>query len=464
MAPKEPFKVHSLSKHIEDTKKGITADAQFNKRPAGSKLAINIKKQPQAVKHSILTSQSDSSSDSSSSDSDSDSDSGNDPATFMKKLTKPSKPAASAKSAAPRTQKDEIDDSDVERQRAVAEKQKAKVPVAKRKKPEPESESESESSSSDSDEGEEQVKKTNGAASKSKSTTTSATSSSGASSSSEDDSGSESDSEESEDESEPAKKPVAKAKELAKTPAPVKSAPVKPTTIVKPVAKSAAKVVDSDSSSSGESESGSESDSESEEEPAKPVKPAPAVNAAVKGKTAPVVNGKPSKAKVAVAASSSSSDEDDESSGSDASESGSASSESDGEESDEESSPQKKVTQRVEPKKANTGFQSQDFSLRKADNRSIEQEIKKICSTANLQGKQLWYFTMPSDIPISVVENMEVPLHQTNSDKTLISHAGQDYNMAVDSVVHKGSIQILIPSADGTKYQNGEYSGTALSV
>ena len=132
MAPKEPYKVHSLSKHIADTNKGLSAEAQYNRRPV-MKAAASIKQEAGAVKKSIFGANDDSDDDTSDSDSSSD-EGGSD---FLRKLAAPAKNATASTVASKRRSKDgEIADSDVERTASAkkAASKKKSVPV----KPEPE--------------------------------------------------------------------------------------------------------------------------------------------------------------------------------------------------------------------------------------------------------------------------------------------------------------------------------------
>lgn len=375
MAPREPFKVHSLSKHIEDTKKGLSAEAQYNRRPAVKSAAAAVKKEPVAQGFFANNSDSDESSDS-----DSDSDDGSD---YIKRLLPAhAKAPAKAPATAKATNHDEIADSDAERTKKTGVKK------------EPESSDTSDSSDSDSDsDASANGTKTNGTNGVSiKNEVTSSSSDSGSDSESDSESESESD--------EPA--------------------------AAKPTAKPAAKKPEPEpSSSSSESESDSESESEAES-----VKAVETVKPAVNGTTT----------------SSSGTSESDTSEESD--------SDSD-EESGESAAADESIhmADRTGREVALPNFIAPDFVLRKGDDGS---DVARVCSQANTDGKQVWYFTVPANVPISVIQDMEIPMDQGSRGERVFSHGGEDYGVSFESMAPKSSIQILVPSADSSQYQRGK--------
>ncbi|KAF9773524.1 hypothetical protein IL306_008647 [Fusarium sp. DS 682] len=384
MAPKEPFKVHSLNKHIENTKKGLSAEAQFNRRP-GNRVAT-IKKES-SDPNKLFANNDDDDDDNSGSGSDSDSSS-DSPVDFIAKLTSTTKPA----SATPRrrSKNDEIADSDDERN-ASKKSTSVKKSVPANSKPQTSSDSSSEDESDD----ENPKAKTNGI-------TLSKTSDS-TSSSSESESDSDSDDE---DDKAPTDKPSTQKQDASDSTSDSSSdeeseddADVK--TKAKPAVNGTA-VTTSDSSSEG-----SESESEDEERAAKPA------------------------AKPAAPESHSSSSEED----------------SDDEMVDESMHIEDREGQLTLP-----NFIAPDFVLRKGDDGTNGRDVAEICNKANLEGKQFWYFTVPSNVPISVVQNLEIPMNQSHSTDKLFSHNGEDYGVSFESIAPKGNIQIMIPS-DRPQYQ-----------
>ncbi|OAA45845.1 RNA polymerase I, subunit RPA34.5 [Beauveria brongniartii RCEF 3172] len=413
MAPKEPFKVHSLSKHIEEAKKGLTTNTVSKKplRPA-------ITKTVPASAASIFPDNSDSDSESSSSESSSSDDSDSDGPSYMKNLAKPKVPKR-------RSKDDEIADSDVERTSTADKSNPAKKSSAPVKVKVPPS-SDDDSSGSDSESSDEKVSakkpvlKQKASSTSASSPTSDSGSDSASSSSSEDSSSVEEESSESEGK-------VA----LAKPTAPMKKATSKSSPIKQ-------REASSNDSTSGESES--ESDQESEP--------------AAKPKNKSVVNG--TKAMTATAeptesnATSNGSSEEESSSGS---ENGAESSD------DEDVDESMHIAERAQASQAALPtFLPPDFELRKSEQQSNGQDVARVCSEANQQGKQLWYFTLPANVPVSVVENLEFPLDSSQQCGSILRQNGEDYGVSFDSMPPTKSVQILIPSADGSTYEPARHA------
>ncbi|KAG5928782.1 hypothetical protein E4U42_008037 [Claviceps africana] len=404
MAPKGQFKVHSLSKHIEDTQKGLTADAQYNKR-SGLKSASAIKKEPGSIDKTIFG-DNDSASDDSSSSGSSD-EGGSD---FLRKLAAKSVKAPKATSKQ-RSKDDEIADSDDERKAAAnkrASESKAQ-PVKREEASENDSSSDSEDESESESESEKSEKKVRADGPPLKSEATSGNTHTPTSSSASKSKNEETESDSSEDDA-PAKNESARLQD-------------KDTKVSKAVATSqaASKVTNgSATTSTSDTSSSEDEDSDDEEEKGNAV-PAKSSNKDVK---------QSSSTKSSDASSSESSDADD---------------------ADESMH----ITDRNhESRVALPNFIARDFVLRKSDDGAKGQDVARICSEANLAGKQVWYFTVPANVPISVVQNMEIPMNQSNRDDRVFSHDGEDYGISFDSMVPKSSIQILIPSADGAQYHS----------
>ncbi|KPM36975.1 hypothetical protein AK830_g9599 [Neonectria ditissima] len=383
MAPKEPFKVHSLSKHIENTKKGLSADAQFNRRP--TKRAPAIKQDPDSFDpNNLFKSHGDDDDEAESSDADSSSE-GEGASDFLRNLG-----SAGVKTPVTpsRRNKDvEIADSDIERN--ASSKRTNATKKAVKAKPEPSDDSSSEDESA-SEKGEAKAK-TNGVTATKASASSSSTSSS---SESESDSDSESDSE-----------------------------PTKPTAA---------------NDSSSDSSSGESSEDESEDEPE------PTTKHVVNGKAAAKSTSSKTKAPPAQLAKKPVEPESD------------SSSSSEDEDEDEEMVDE---SMHIEHRQNNTqlavpNFIAPDFVLRKSEDGANGKDVAEICNRANLEGKQVWYFTVPSNVPISVVQNLEIPLDNSQRGDPVFSHDGEDYGVSFESIAPKGDIQILIPSADGSQYRS----------
>ncbi|KAH0492983.1 hypothetical protein TgHK011_007908 [Trichoderma gracile] len=411
MAPKEPYKVHSLNKHVEDTKKGLSGSAQYNRRPIAKAAAAAVKNEPGALDAAVFgnNNDSDESSDSSESDSDSDGETGAD---LLKKL--------GANGATPSTgpkrrgKVDEIADSDIERTASAKRAAAKKEQLAKKESST--SETSSDSSSESESEQDEPKAKANGAVAPPQ--TAAAEDSSSSSSEDESEDGEEeSDGEEEEPKAEP--KPA--AKQAAK--------PAKPAA-TNGTAKAAAAAADSSSSSE-----------ESSDDEAEAAKPQPTKAQSTKAQSTKAQSAKAQTAKATPAKAQPAKEATEESS-------------SDSEDSDAQADESMGLSDReVETQVATPNFIAPDFTLRKGDDGANGQDVARICNEANLQGKQFWYFTVPSNVPVSVIENIEIPMNPSQLGNRVFSHDGQDYGVSFDTISTKSSIQILIPSSSDSNYQ-----------
>ncbi|RDA89498.1 hypothetical protein CP533_6807 [Ophiocordyceps camponoti-saundersi (nom. inval.)] len=97
-----------------------------------------------------------------------------------------------------------------------------------------------------------------------------------------------------------------------------------------------------------------------------------------------------------------------------------------------------------------------DFVLRKSNEGALGEDVARICNQAQSDGKQFWYFTLPSNVPISVVQNLEIPMDTSQRGEHVFSHAGYDYGISFERMAPKSSIQILIPTVDGSQYEAGK--------
>lgn len=97
-------------------------------------------------------------------------------------------------------------------------------------------------------------------------------------------------------------------------------------------------------------------------------------------------------------------------------------------------------------------FATQGFELRRADASNDASDVARVFRQAKLEGKQLWYFTAPSSVPITVVEKMAIPVEKAEQGKAILSHEGQDYGMSFDDALTSKTIKLLIPNKAGDKY------------
>ncbi|ODA83453.1 hypothetical protein RJ55_01967 [Drechmeria coniospora] len=428
MAPKEPYKVHSLKKHIENVNKGLSPESQYNRRPI-KRAAQAPKKTAGAAKLPLLRTANESDDDSSDSDDSSD----DDGADFLKKLLPRSGNQAVAGTGSKRGGGvDEIADSEVERT-AVAKKAAASKEASVKMESE---------SSTDTDSEADKINgkaKTNGVQVKREGDDTSS-----------DDSTSDS---ESDEDGEDAK---AKASTVSQVKKEEDDASSDDSTSDsesedegengKPLARPTAASKKSESTSDSESsDSSSDSDAEAEPRPTTiPTVVAAKTKSASSGAGKGDVVGTATKAKKAVSESSSESSSEGSSAG------------ASGGDSDSDSDMVDESIHLEDRKRGQVTLPSMvapDFTLRRGDDGANGEDVVRICNEASMQGKQFWYFTLPSNVPISVIQDMELPTDASEQGGRVFSQAGGDYGVSFDSMAPKSSIQIMIPSGGNSQYQ-----------
>ncbi|OTA52908.1 hypothetical protein K449DRAFT_402289 [Hypoxylon sp. EC38] len=95
---------------------------------------------------------------------------------------------------------------------------------------------------------------------------------------------------------------------------------------------------------------------------------------------------------------------------------------------------------------------SSNFVLRKASSDNPGKEVSEFLSKTNLEGKQVWYFTAPASLPITVLKEMEIDLSKAATGEALLKHNGDDYGIELESHATSTQIQLLIPSQAGDNY------------
>ncbi|KAI1645166.1 DNA-directed RNA polymerase I subunit RPA34.5-domain-containing protein [Daldinia loculata] len=95
---------------------------------------------------------------------------------------------------------------------------------------------------------------------------------------------------------------------------------------------------------------------------------------------------------------------------------------------------------------------SSEFVIRKASSDNPAKEVAEFFSKTNLEGKQVWYFTAPASLPITVLKDMEIDLSKATPGEALLNHKGDDYGLDLESHATSTQIQLLIPSQGGDNY------------
>lgn len=91
--------------------------------------------------------------------------------------------------------------------------------------------------------------------------------------------------------------------------------------------------------------------------------------------------------------------------------------------------------------------------MRKADANADAKDVARTFQKAQSEGKQIWYFTAPASIPIEVIQEHALPLSKIQSGEPIITHNGAEYNATLEEGTTLHSIQVLLPTESGDKYE-----------
>ncbi|KAL8376010.1 hypothetical protein RB595_007222 [Gaeumannomyces hyphopodioides] len=97
-------------------------------------------------------------------------------------------------------------------------------------------------------------------------------------------------------------------------------------------------------------------------------------------------------------------------------------------------------------------FVREGFQLRKASENTQANEVLEMFKKAKREGKQIWYFTTPASVPISVIERMEFPMKNAQTGDSIVSHDGVDYGVDLGASGKPSTFQILVPAKKGASY------------
>lgn len=97
-------------------------------------------------------------------------------------------------------------------------------------------------------------------------------------------------------------------------------------------------------------------------------------------------------------------------------------------------------------------FVREGFQLRKASENTQATEVLDMFKKAKREGKQIWYFTTPASVPISVIEKMEFPMKNAQTGDSIVSHDGVDYGVDLGASGKPSTFQILVPAKKGASY------------
>lgn len=97
-------------------------------------------------------------------------------------------------------------------------------------------------------------------------------------------------------------------------------------------------------------------------------------------------------------------------------------------------------------------FVAPDFHLRKLDGNIDATDVASFFEKAKMDGKQVWYITAPASLPVTVVQDLTIPMDQAQKGLPVLSHNGDDYRMAFDNPAASSSFRLLIPNKNGDEY------------
>lgn len=103
-----------------------------------------------------------------------------------------------------------------------------------------------------------------------------------------------------------------------------------------------------------------------------------------------------------------------------------------------------------------------DFMIRKASAENPDKELIDFLGKSSLEGKQVWYFTAPASLPISIIKDTEIDLAKAQAGGAIINHKGDGYGLDIEPFSASTKIQLMIPSKGGDKYKQRRYTCTVV--
>lgn len=97
-------------------------------------------------------------------------------------------------------------------------------------------------------------------------------------------------------------------------------------------------------------------------------------------------------------------------------------------------------------------FVAPDFHLRKLDGSIGASDVAGFFEKAQMEGKQIWYITAPASLPVTVVQDLTIPLDSAQKGLPVLTHNGDDYRLAFDDPAAASSFRLLIPNKKGHEY------------
>lgn len=102
-------------------------------------------------------------------------------------------------------------------------------------------------------------------------------------------------------------------------------------------------------------------------------------------------------------------------------------------------------------------FVAPDFHLRKLDGSIGASEVAGFFEKAKMEGKQVWYITAPASLPVTVVQDLTIPMDSAHKGLPVLTHNGDDYRLAFDNPSAASSFRLLIPNKKGQEYSERKH-------
>lgn len=102
-------------------------------------------------------------------------------------------------------------------------------------------------------------------------------------------------------------------------------------------------------------------------------------------------------------------------------------------------------------------FVAPDFHLRKVDGSIGASEVAGFFEKAKMEGKQVWYITAPASLPVTVVQDLTIPMDSAHKGLPVLTHNGDDYRLAFDDPSAASSFRLLIPNKKGQEYSERKH-------
>lgn len=75
-----------------------------------------------------------------------------------------------------------------------------------------------------------------------------------------------------------------------------------------------------------------------------------------------------------------------------------------------------------------------------------------------MEGKQVWYITAPASLPVTVMQDLTIPMDEAEKGTPILTHKGEDYRMAFDKPVAATSYRLFVPGKKGDEYSLREHA------